>query len=207
MRKRKTPRSGERGSAFIEFLLSLSLFWIPLFLGTLVIGFNLVRAVEVTQVCRDAGHMYSYGIDFSLAAYQNLLVSLAPGLGMATGGGNGAVVLSTITFIGPNDCKAGGYPSNCTNVNTPVITRQIVIGNSSVHASAFGTPPSKYMDSSGNVSPAGYLNDASCRALGFSNVIALSSGQFAYLSEMWVKSPSWWSYLGSTTVVSARSIF
>lgn len=197
----------ERGSALVEFVLCVSLFWVPLFLGTVVIGFNLIRAVQVTQVCRDSGHMYSYGIDFSQPVYQNLLVNLAPGLGITTSGGNGVVVLSTITYIGSNDCIAGGYPSNCANVNTTVITRQIVIGNTGLHASVFGTPPGQFMDSSGNVSPAGYLNNTTCQAKGFSSVIPLVSGQFAYMSEMWVTEPNLWNYLGTSTGISARSIF
>lgn len=204
---KKNTHLRQRGSALIEFVLCVSLFWVPLFLGTVVIGFNLIRAVQVTQVCRDSGHMYSYGIDFSQPAYQNLLVSLAPGLNITTSGGSGVVVLSTITYIGPNDCVAGGYSSNCANVNTAVITRQIVVGNTALHASVFGTPASQFMDSSGNVSPAGYLNNSNCRAAGFSSVIPLVSGQFAYMSEMWVTAPSWWSFLGTTSGISARSIF
>lgn len=210
MRQAMVPRrSRQRGSALIEFVLCVSLFWVPLFLGTVVIGFNLIRAVQVTQVCRDAGHMYSYGIDFSQPAYQNLLESLAPGLNMTStsSGASGVVVLTTVTYIDSTNCTAGGYSSNCANVNTTVITRQIVVGNTSLHASAFGTPPSKYLDSEGNVSPAGYLNDTTCQATGFSNVIPLVSGEFAYMSEMWVTSPSWWSYLGTTEQVSSRSIF
>ncbi len=192
-------------------MLGVSFIWLPLFLGTLVIGFNLVRAIQVTAVCRDAGHMYSYGIDFSQAAYQNLLVDLATGLKMTTSGGNGVVILSTVTYVGPTDCTAAGYTANttsCPNLNQIVFTRRIVIGNSSLHTSAFGTPNSSEMDSSGNISAAGYLTDATNRAGTFSSVIALTSGEFAYVSEMWVTSPdfNWWSALGQTGA-SARSIF
>ena len=192
----------------VEFTLATALFLVPLLFGTMVIGQNLLREIEVTQVSRDAGHMYSYGIDFSQTANQNLLVDIAKGLSFQTSGGNGVVILSTVTFIGPNDCAAGGYGNNCANVNQTVITRRIVIGNSAIKSSAFGTPNASLMDSSGNVSQAGYLNDTSTRAAGFSSLIPLVSGQYSYMSEMYVSTPdlSWWSYLG-TTGVSARSIF
>lgn len=223
MKASKRLRSRQRGSAFIEFVLSISLFWLPLFLGTLVIGFNLVRAVQVTEVCRDAGHMYSQGTDFSTTTYQNLLIDMATGLNLSNSGangvyggtsGNGVVVLSTVIYVNAAACTAGGYSGNtCPNINQPVIARQIVIGNNTVHASTFGTPTVSEMDSSGNVaqgSPhtSGYLNDSADRAANFLSVIPLTSGQLAYVSEMWVTSPdlSWWSFLG-TTGEAARSIF
>src|SRR5579875_3756617 len=86
-------RQNERGTAVVEFAFCFALFWVPLFLGSIVIGFNLIRAVQVTQVCRDAGHMYAGGIDFSQSTYQNLFVSLAIGLNMSTNGGNGVEIL------------------------------------------------------------------------------------------------------------------
>ena len=208
---RKNRSSSERGSALVEFVVCFGLFWVPLFLGLLVMGFDLIRAMQVTQVCRDAGHMYSYGMDFSQSAYQDLLVSLAPGLNMTTSGGNGVVILSTVTYIAASDCTAGGYQatqSSCANLNQTVFTRRIVVGNASLHTSAFGTPNSSDLDSSGNVSAAGYLNNVNDRAVGFGNVIPLSSGQFSYMAEMYVESPdlSWWSYLG-TTWANSRAIF
>ena len=201
----------ERGSAMVEFTLAAGLFLVPLLLGTMVIGQNLIREIETTQVCRDAGHMYAYGVDFSQAANQNLLVDIGQGLNLQTSGGEGVVILSTVTYIGPNDCTAGGYQANsssCANLNQTVFTRRIVIGNSSIQSSAFGTPNSSLMDSSGNISQAGYLNNTSTRATNFSNLIPLTSGQYAFMSEMYVATPdlSVWSFLG-TTGVSARSIF
>jgi len=211
MSRKERLNSRERGSVMIEFTLATSLFLVPLLLGTMVIGQNLIREIEVTQVCRDAGHMYSYGVDFSQSANQNLLVNLAQGLSFQTSGGNGVVILSTVTFIGPNDCVAGGYQPNgssCANLNQTVFTRRIVVGNASVKASAFGTPSAGLIDSSGNISQAGYLNNTSTRATGFSSLVALTSGQFSFMSEMYVATPdlSFWTYLG-TTGVSARTIF
>ena len=194
----------------VEFTLAAGLFLVPLLLGAIVIGQNVIREIEVTQVCRDSAHMYSYGIDFSQSQNQNLLVNLARGLNLQVSGGNDVVTFSTITFVGPNDCVAGGYQANsssCANMNQTVITRRIVVGNTTLKPSAFGTPNSSLMNSSGNVSPAGYLNDTSTRATGFSSLIPLVSGQFAYVSEMYVLTPDVsWSYLGNTAI-SARFIF
>src|SRR5450432_4258440 len=85
MKKRtNTVRSREAGSALVEFVFCAGLFWMPLFVGTLFAGLNLIRVLQVTQLCRDAAHMSAYGIDFSQTSAQNLLVSLAPSLGLTT---------------------------------------------------------------------------------------------------------------------------
>lgn len=211
----RASKSGECGSALVEFVVGFSLFWTPLFLGTLVLGFNLIRAVQVTQVCRDAGHMYSQGIDFSNDVnpnpYQTLLIDLATGLNMTVSGGNGVIVLSTITYIGSSDCTSAGLHANsnsCPNLNYAVFTNQVVIGNSSLHASAFGTPSTSGMQTNGDIQSSTYLTNTADRATNFENVIPLAADQYAYVSEMWVTSPdiSWWSFLGSTGA-SARSIF
>ena len=208
---RSRARKRERGTAVIEFAFCFLLFWIPLFVGMITIGFNLIQAVQVTQVCRDAGHMYASGIDFSQPTYQNLLVSLATGLNMGVSSGNGVVILSTVTYINSSACTAGGYTAdstNCPNLNYIVFTRRLVVGNSSVHASNLGNPNSADLDASGNVSVAGYLTHTSNRVNNFSNIIPLTAGQFAYVSEMFETSPSgtWATFLGTPTI-SARSIF
>lgn len=195
----------------VEFVLCMSLVWVPLFFGTLVLGFNLVRAMEVTQVCRDAGHMSAYsGIDFSQPAYQNLLVSLAPALHMTTKGGNGVVILSTITYADQMACNGANMSNNCPNLGQAVIIRRIVIGNSSLHDSAFGSLlNSGLMDSAGGISSTKYLSNSRAVAQNFLNIIPLqSSTQLAYVAEMWVTSPdyNWWSVLGNSGS-SARAIF
>ena len=213
----RRSQGNERGNAVVEFALGFALFWVPLFLGTVVIGFNLIRAVQVTQVCRDAGHMYASGIDFSQTTYQNLLVDLAIGLNMTATGGNGVVILSTVMYVDSAACSAGGYSGNsCTNLNTTVFTRRVVVGNSGLpYSSAFGSPNSGDMDSSGNVSVVGYLTHTGNQVASFQNTIpcfsstsSVSCTQIAYISEMFVTSPdtSWWSFL-STPTVNARSIF
>jgi hypothetical protein len=200
----------ESGSALMEFSFS-TLFWVPLLLGTMVLGLNLSRSIRVTQFCRDAGHMYAYGVDFSQTSNQNLLVQLASGLNITTSGGTGVVIFSTITTIAANDCTAGGLQANstqCPNLNYNVITKRIVIGNSSVKASGFGTPAAADMDSSGSIPSSKFLTDSSTRALGFSNLISIASGQYAYVAEVYFSSPDYdWTGFLTGTGVAARSIF
>ena len=207
-----TRRRHQRGSALIEFLLAAIFLILPLLLGTFVFGMRLVRANQVAEVCRDAGHMYAYGVDFSQASSQAELVQLAQGLNMTATGGNGVIILSTITFIGPTDCQSGGYSSgSCPNLNNTVFTRRIVIGNpqltinQQLQVSAFGTPPASIIDGSGNISSANYLGNSAAIANNFYSVIPLSSGQFAYVAEAFFQSPDFG--LLSTGGITARSIF
>jgi hypothetical protein len=205
----------EEGSALIEFLLASIFLIFPLLLGTIVFGLSLVRANQVAEVCRDAGHIYAYGVvDFSLPSSQNMLVQLSQGLNMTTSGGNGVIILSTVTLVGADDCRAGGFPSgDCRNLDKAVFTRRIVVGNSQLHGSAFGDPAG-IVGSGGNIQPADYAASASALAGNFSNVIPLTVGQFAYVAEAFFVSPdlnfwggnSYWSWI-SPGGISARSIF
>jgi len=216
--------SPERGSALVEFALAVTFFWVPLFLGMTVIGFELIAAMQVTQVCRDAAHMYSYGIDFSQSSYQNLLAQMASGLNLNISGdsgpygnttnlGSAVIVLSTISYVDATACQAGGYQANttsCPNLGSTIFRRQIVIGSANLHASAFGTPKSADMDSTGTVSTAGFLTDTADQATNFSpNVLSVtSSTQFIYVAEMWVTQNNGitWNVLGPPEI-SSRAIF
>jgi len=204
----------EHGTALVEFVVVFTIL-VPLLLGTIVIGLNLVRAIQVTEVCRDVGHMYAYGIDFSQNSNQDLATKkLAQGLNMTDTGGNGVIILSTVTYI--DDCRGGGYTTQngCPNYGLMVFTNRLTIGNPSLHASRFGSP--EYMDANGNIPQGhvggqdGYLNDPADVALpALSSTITLSqSGLYAYVSEMYTTSPDLdlWAYLNMTSP-SAVSIF
>jgi hypothetical protein len=197
----------ERGSALIEAALCLSIFWLPLILGTYQIGFSLIRAIQVTQICRDAGHMYSQGTDFSLPMYQNLLAALMPNSFSVTSSGNTVVYLETLTYV---DSAACSGVSNCNNLGKIVFTRAIPVGNSSLRTSNFGNPLScPNMTSNYTIPSSVYLTNSCAVATGFSSLIPLTaSTQFAYMSEMFVRSSDYsvWSYLG-TAGAYARSIF
>jgi hypothetical protein len=194
----------------MDFCFS-SLFWVPLILGTLVLGLNLARSIRVTQLCRDAGHMYAFGVDFSQSGNQNLLLRLANGLNISATAGNGVIIFSTITYIAAGDCTAGGLTANssqCPNLNYMVLTKRLVIGNAALKTSAFGTPNAADMDSSGSIPSSKFLKDTTTRATGFSNLITVASGQYAYVSEAYFSSPDYdWSGFLTGTGVAARNVF
>ena len=209
-------RNTQQGSALVEFLV-ISIFLIfPLLLGAFVFGMSLVRANQVAELCRDAAHMYAYNVDFSQPSSRNMLVQMAQGLNMTVSGGNGVVILSTVTFVDANACKSGGYASgSCPNLNTSVFSRRIVIGNVGLHGSAFGDPSSLTDPNSGSITAAQYTTSAAAVANGFSNVIQLTtSTQKVYMAETFVVSPdynfwkdsAYWSWI-TPGLITARSIF
>ena len=181
-----------RGSSLIEFVLS-SMFWVTLLIGTLVIGGNLIKAIQVVQLCRDVGHMWAYGVDFSQASNQNLIAKLAQGLNFSTSGtGNGVVILSNVTYIGNNQCTAGGLAANttsCPNLFQTVFTRRVVVGNASVRASNFGTPNSGIIGANGFILAADYLTNTSARANSFISLLPLAPGDVSSLTESYFRSP------------------
>ena len=201
--RRRRGRSRERGSSLIEFVLCFALFWIPFFFGMWDVGISLIRAIQVTTVCRDAAHMLAFGIDFSQASNQSMLQQIAQGLNLSSAG-QSVVILSVVTFVNDADCQAAKL-SNCANTNgngNYVVIKRIVIGNPSIRSSAFGNPPAGDIDGTGSIAPATYLTDTKCLATGFSNLMTLSPDQLAYMAEMTLTSPD----LGGRAS-SARSVF
>lgn len=198
-------RDPRRGTELVEFALVLALL-APLLVGAMGAGLNLIRSIQVVQVCRDAGHMFSRGVDFADPANRLLIERLAQGLDIRAQGGTGVVILSTVMFIGQSQCAAGGLSSSaCTNLNYPVFVKRVVIGNAAARASAFGTPPPTLLDASGNV--ANYLTNTGARAVGFQPVLPLQPGDTAYVAEVYVPSADY-SFLGSAnTGVYARTFF
>lgn len=191
-------RTGERrrrgGAAIVEFVLSAALIYTPLILGTMVIGMNLIRAIQVTQLNRDAGHMFARGVDFSAVGNRQMLQYLAGGLDL-TAAGKSVVILSQIVKV---DCVS------CSNKNVAVIMRQIVVGNALLRASRYGTPPT---------GPGGmvenYENNPAAAAVNFDgSVMVMNPGEMAYVAEAYYRSteldlPGFM----TSTGVSARGIF
>ncbi|MCC6585513.1 MAG: pilus assembly protein [Bryobacterales bacterium] len=210
----------QRGSSLVEFALVAAVL-LPLLFGTVNLGFNLSRAVQVSQIVRDIGHLYVRNLDFSLAASTDLAVRLASGLGMTANGGDGVLILSRIEYITDAQCTAGGVTvSACTNNNKAVVTQRYVIGNSSLRSSAFATPAASIVlaadDASsgfkkGEILPANYLTNSTAATTGFTSVLTgMTGGETAYLVEGYFKSVGWnfsQSYSPNTDGVYARVIF
>lgn len=201
-------RKKETGNTIVEFAL-VSAFLIPLLLGTVNVGMNMSRSIQVTQISRDAGHMFVRSVDFSEPGNQDILVRLAQGLNMTRTGGNGKIVLTRVMMIGEPQCTAAGLTlGDCTNYTQPVITQQLIIGNPDLRPSDFGEAPAELLDSKGEMSMDDYITDVRARATGFGGVLALQPGELAYVAETYFESPEF-DFPGffENTNVYARTIF
>jgi hypothetical protein len=177
----------------IEFLLAASFFIMPLLIGAMSVGMNLLMATQVTEFNDDSGNEYAQGIDFSQASNQQLLVSLSSGLNFSLSGGTGVEIFSTLLKVGTADCQNGGVANpttaNCPNLGQIVVTQRLVVGNSSLYTSAYGNPTG--MNASGNLLPSYYLFNSGAQANSFSSVITMASSQVAYLTETYFSSTAY----------------
>jgi hypothetical protein len=208
MRTRSQTR--QSGTTMIEFCLSISL-WMVVLMGLSVVGLNLIQGLQVEQICRDSGHMYSEGLDYTQTGNQSLLMMLCSGLSVTPSGGNGVFLFSTVEYIDTPQCTAAGLQGNtssCPNLGQDVFIQRVVVGNSSLFSSKFGTPSASIIGTSGNIASSEYLTNASALATGFSGVLSLTGGQVGYLTETYFSSANfnWGSYMSGTGVYE-RSIF
>jgi hypothetical protein len=212
-RRKKT----QGGQEIIEFAL-VAVVLVPMFVGSFVVGMNLIRSIQANQVCRDLTDMYIHGADFSTYSMQTMAQRLAQGLKLQIGssfsgnsrsntsnGGNGLVTVSQIMYIGsttdPHCVAVGG--SNCTNANTFVFTQQIVFGNGTLANSqtqSLGTPSGATLTNSGIVqNPVtdshAQLPSAAQTAMQAlwqttsNGQMPLADGQVAYVVETYFQSP------------------
>jgi len=156
---------------------------------------SLGRAVQATQVTRDAAHMYGLGADFSNSGTQAIARQLGSSWNL-TASGNSVLIFSRIVKVFQSDCTTAGVA--CNNVDQHAFAERIVIGNSGVRSSNFGTPPAMYVDAGGDIAPANYMQIPALRANGFDSVISLGQGQNAYVTEGFFSMPDL-TFLGSTT--------
>lgn len=210
----KTARNQERGVAVLEFSLMLTILT-PLLIGIFAYGFKLVEAQQNFQLARDLAHMYSRGVDFTTSANTTEAQDIAGTLGL-TSSGNAAVVLSTIQTESSAECLAATGNANCPNLNKPVFTQQIVIGNATTYQSPFGTPTStgKLSATSGvsnnystTVSSTNQANSTWAVATGFTNVMTLTAGSTTYMVEVITNSGFTVSGVTGSPNVYARAIF
>lgn len=221
MRSFRLLGKDRRGSAIVEFAL-VAPFLVFLFLGVVSLGITLGRSIQAVQLCRDVAHLYSDGIDFNTATNKSLVVNqLATGTGMTTSGGNGVIIFSKILTVYQTDCTASNV-SPCTNLGQSVITQRIVIGNSALRSSAFGTPNGAIVNAAtGNISPAVYLSnsDSTVQATSFATTYnaatggtAQPQGESAWVAESYITYPELASFFNmfggsGTPGVYSRFIF
>jgi Flp pilus assembly protein TadG len=160
----------QSGVAAIEFSLSL-LLWLPLMLGTLFYGAELIRDLQAVQLARDIASMYARNVDFSQAANKSFVARLGRELNLQVTGGSGVVILTTIQYISQNECNVLPTGTACTNLLHWVVTQRTTVGDTSLRLSSYTSDPipSSLFDTSGkvvsNASPSYplYLTDSRLR--------------------------------------------
>lgn len=143
-------RKRQNGQEIVEFAL-VALLFVPMMLGTFVVGMSLVKSLQASQAVRDLGNIYIHGGDFSSYSMQQLAQRLATGLNLQfptfgsgitnvqknTGtNGDGVIWATQLMYVGPTtgaQCTVVGA-ANCTNHDSFVYTEQVIFGNSSVAA-------------------------------------------------------------------------
>jgi hypothetical protein len=134
-------KPSESGVAVIEFSLT-TLLWVPLLLGTLFFGAELVRAMQAVQVIRDAASLYSRGVPIWSPSSKYLIAGLGRELNLQQTGGTATVIFTTIQFISKNECAVfSGTSINCTNMGFWVVTQRSTVGNASLYTSSFTNDP------------------------------------------------------------------
>ena len=184
--RRCQPRGGVRGSLMIELALFMSMA-VPLLCGLTSVGIRLGRSIVAIQVTRDTGHMYALGADFSLTGTQAIAQTLAGGYSL-TANGTAVLIFSRVAKVQQVDCTAAGL-SNCPNLNQPVFTQRVVVGNSNLRASNFGTPQSLYVGAKGMIASVDYCKQFTLVANGFESVLSLQSGQASWMVEGYFSMP------------------
>jgi hypothetical protein len=140
-------RHTQSGVAILEFSL-ISLVLVPMLLGTAGVGVNMIRSMQTIQLARDAGHMFARGADFSLAGNKSIVVTLGSDVGLSTSptASKAVLILTTLIYIDAPMCASDGkvdsdgHPAGCTNYTKWVFARRIVVGNTSMRTSNFGSP-------------------------------------------------------------------
>jgi len=170
----------------IEIALYLSMA-VPLLIGVTGVGVKLGRGIQATQVTRDVAHMYALGADFTLAGTQAIARKLASGFDL-TATGNAVLIFSRLTKVSQTDCTAASL-GNCPNLDQPVFTQRILIGNSSLRSSTYGTPPAFYVGSQGTIAAADYCSQSTLIATNFEHVISLAQDQVTWMVEGYFSVP------------------
>jgi len=189
-----------KGNSLIEFALVV-IFLVPLFFGTVSIGMNLGRSVQISQIVRDTGHLYVRNVDFSKPAGVAMVVRLAQGLNMTANGGEGVVILSKVRYIWDSQCLAGTGSTSCANKGRAVVVQRYVIGNASLRASDFATPdPGLILTApdpavglkAGDIRSVDYCTNPSVIAQNFTTLLpGMAPGEDAYVVEAYFTAPDW----------------
>lgn len=193
-------RITQRGSTIVELAL-VTPFLMFLLTGSFTVGMSLNRAIQASNVVRNANVLMSRKVDLSRAENQRMLIRSASGLGMNVTGtyvpdpaGKGAIILSKVVRVGNVQCSVGipgwnGNAASCPNHGQYVIAQRISMANTTRWGSAIGSPNST-LATDGTVSDADIANVTTNRATGFpqlptgTGVVYLDNDSFAYIGEI-----------------------
>jgi Flp pilus assembly protein TadG len=231
--KKSPVRKAEAGNTILEFALVMT-FLVPMFAGAFTIGMALTKAIQVSNVTRDAVVLLvraytdaESGLDLSVTNNQRIIVRAAQGLGMnldalddPNPNGSAVVILSKVVNVGPTECSATGtgltpYSSspywdsgNCPNFGSYVFEYRVVIGNGTRWTSTLGNPGAA-VQSNGTVTASNIASNSNYRVAAFPTVTGMTLGSsiFALISEMYadVTYLNFFSVM-SNPVIYARSI-
>ena len=177
----RSRRASQNGSVALEFGIVMVLA-VPMLFGVCGLGITLGRSVQAQTVVRDVGHMYGLGVDMSQTDAREIVEKIAEDFNLNSASGNAVLILSQVSKVYSADCTAAQV-SPCTNVNQNVLTHRLVIGNPSLRASAFGTPPANFVASNGNIVASNYMRESSLIATGFGSIITQAQGDLAWVVE------------------------
>ena len=173
----------ERGHSILEFAF-VAFPTVLMLLGVVVIGIDLGRSVQVTEICRDAASMYVRGLDFSQTGNQQVLVRLGQNMNLQLTGGDGLVTLSKVMFIPDPSCGTPPDP-NCTTGKN-VLVQRIIFGNTTLPATHYPTAGTVTQDSLGNVS--NYTTDPNAVISNFStSAFQLKPNEISYVAETYFR--------------------
>jgi hypothetical protein len=204
-----TKKCGQRGNSILEFAV-IAPFMVISLLGVVGIGLTLGKAVQVNQLTRDTGHMFFDGVDFSQTANQSIVGRLSNGMGLASDAvgdintsGTGVVVLTQVIEVGANECNLANLAATtaaCPNLGELVIEKRIVMGNSSLRASSFGTPTAALIQSDGSITPANYCTDSSVvvPAASAGTSLSLPADQYSFIVESYFVSSTLSAFFGDS---------
>ncbi len=206
----KPARTGrEGGNTILEFALVVS-FLVPMFAGAFTIGAAVARAIQVSNVARDAAVLLvrtttdpNSGLDLSKTQNQRIIVRAAAGLGMNADAqmnpnpaGNAAMFLSKVIMVGDQECSIGVVPTpsgappwnsgNCPNYGSYVFAYRVDIGNDTKWSSVLGKPGGT-VQADGTITAKDIATNSSDRVANFSTImnLTLSKSTFALISEMY----------------------
>jgi hypothetical protein len=193
----------------VEFAIVIS-FLVPMLAGAFTIGMGLTKAIQVSNVARDAVVLMvrsntdpDSGLDLSQTQNQRIIVQAASGLGMASDAqndpnpsGSAVVILSKVVMVGPTECSVGIIPApngappwnagNCSNYGYYVFAYRVVIGNGTRWSSLIGSPGGQ-VQTNGTITSSDIATNSADRASSFSSAtgMTLGSSTFALVSEMY----------------------